>query len=224
MNIAVLVPVKELGQAKSRLAALLAPEERRRLATLMLEGVLAQVARLPPRFGRVLVSSYPPALALGRAAGFETLIEGRQRSESASVDEASAELARRGVTGVLRLPLDLPNLEADDLLEVLALAEEGHEAVLVPSRDGSGTNGLYRAPATLFASRFGAGSLALHEEAARHSARRWRVLALQSLALDVDDPGDVEEVLRVGRTGPVLAYLHEIGVAARLAGMRRQGA
>jgi 2-phospho-L-lactate guanylyltransferase len=238
--VAILVPVKDLARAKSRLAPLLSLPERRELAWRMLETVLRALAAAAEAFAappfpatprlalrRVVVTSYAPAMELARALGFAVLEEARQVSESESVDAASATLAREGVTGVLRVPLDLPLLGAAHVTPLLQAIAEGAAAaqplaLLVPSRDRRGTNALYRSPPTLFPSRFGPDSLALHEQAARAAAPpgRVQVLPLDGFALDVDDPGDVAALLdaRVpsGTSCPALDYLRALGVGERV--------
>ena len=107
-DIAILVPVKELSHSKTRLSPLLSGEERRRLAWVLLERVLREVARAQRHCRRVVVSNYAPAIELAEASGFEVIREARQISESDSVDAASTLLERQGVRGVLRVPLDLP--------------------------------------------------------------------------------------------------------------------
>jgi 2-phospho-L-lactate guanylyltransferase len=218
--IVVLVPVKDLEQAKTRLAPLLSREERRGLALLMLEGVLAEVARVKGVRSRVVVTSYAPAIALAGRLGCEVLRETHQVSESASVDAASAQLEREGVTGVLRVPLDLPLFQASALSPVLAEAHAGRRAVLVPSRDGTGTNALYRAPPTLFPSRFGPDSLRLHREAARRLTDQVAVLPVPALGLDIDDGADVAELLRRNQPCPALDYLRALDAGTRLAGLQ----
>jgi len=221
MTIALLVPVKHLDEAKTRLAPLLAAAERRALAAVMLEGTLAVAGRLAGVARRVVVTNYAPAIALARAEGFEVLREERQRSESDSVDAACALLAGEGVKAILRLPLDLPLLKGEDLAAILDAAAAGAPVVLVPSLSGTGTNALYRSPPALFASRFGPGSLALHEEQARRHGAVPRVLALESLALDIDDEDDVRELARRAVPCPALDYLRSIGIGARLAARQR---
>lgn len=222
MTLAVLIPVKDLSQAKTRLARLLSVEERAALAGIMLAGVLEAVSRIPAalagdRLRRVVVTAHAPAAELGRRLGFEILAEQRPRSESASVDRASALLEAEGVSGVLRIPLDLPLIAAADLERLMVPIQEGCAAVLVPSLSGTGTNALYRSPPTLFPSRFGPGSLALHEQEARRRARDVRLLPLESLALDVDDPDDVRELVRRAQPCPALDFLRAHGIEERLA-------
>lgn len=222
--IAVLVPVKDLTRAKSRLSPALSQDERRELAWVLLQGTLRTLAAAGTGGPRFVVTSYPPAIALARELGYEVIEETRQVSESASVDAASAELERQGHTGVLRVPLDLPLLSPDDLAPVLAAARDGAAAVLVPARDRLGTNALYRAPPSLFPSQFGPDSLTLHERAARAAAADVRIVPVEGFALDIDDPDDVSELLRRGTPCPALDYLRSLDIAARLERVAREPA
>ncbi len=216
MTLALLIPVKDLANAKQRLAGLLTQAERSRLARIMLEGVLRECAALPAGFRKVMATSGRLAMDMAKAHGFEVLEERSQESESTSVDRAAAWLEAEGVRGVLRVPLDLPLIAGAELMRLAELARGGMECILVPSLDGTGTNGLYRAPPTAFPSRFGPGSLALHEALARAHTASHEVVPLASLALDIDEPGDVAELIARGEDCPSLAYLEEIGVPGRL--------
>jgi 2-phospho-L-lactate/phosphoenolpyruvate guanylyltransferase len=223
-RIALLVPVKDLTRAKSRLSPLLSLEERRELAWLLLEGTLRTLAAADSGGPRAVVTSYAPAMALARELGFAVLEEAQQVSESASVDAASAALQRDGLAGVLRIPLDLPLLRPEHLAPLLQAAREGAAAVLVPARDRLGTNALYRSPPTLFPSHFGPDSLTLHERAARAAAADVRVLPLEGFALDIDDPADAAELLRRGDACPAADYLRGLELAARLERVAREPA
>lgn len=221
MTLAILVPVKDLSRAKTRLARLLSEAERAELAGLLLAGVLEAIARLPDTAAgeplrRVVVTAHAPAAESARRHGFEVLPESAPVSESESVDRASALLEREGVRGILRIPLDLPLIEAADLARLVALGRNGAAALLVPSLAGTGTNGLYRAPPNLFPSRFGPGSLALHREEAQRRGVAAQIVPLDSLALDVDDPEDVRLWLQRKRPSPALEYLQSCGIEARL--------
>src|SRR3989475_11965872 len=113
---------------------------------------------------------------------WETLPEERQISESDSVDTASRICEAGGVRGVLRVPLDLPLIQSDDIDDLLALEFESPALVIVPSRDGTGTNAILRTPPTLFPSHFGNGSFLKHlAEAAKSGARRIALVPVPSL-------------------------------------------
>jgi len=189
--LAILIPVKDLAHAKQRLAATLPQEARTRLAHAMLEDAFAAVAGVRERVPVFVVSSDSGALAAARARGWVCLPETRQTSESDSVDAASRICVARGVTALLRLPIDIPLVRAADVEAVLAACPAAPGAVLVPSQSGVGTNALLRTPPDLFRSCFGPGSLARHLEEARTVNAEVRILRNPRIELDVDDEADL---------------------------------
>lgn len=210
---AILIPVKDLSRAKQRLAGLLGEAERTALARAMLEDVFGAVAAARGVDAVFVISSDAPALARARALGWEVFPEHRQLSESHSVDEASRMCQARGVDTLLRLPIDIPLVETRDIEALLHLAAENPSAVLVPSRDGSGTNALLRTPPTLFPSHFGPGSLARHLDEAARAGVAARVVRNPRIALDIDDEADLVQFLAVeGRESATSACLRRLGV------------
>jgi 2-phospho-L-lactate/phosphoenolpyruvate guanylyltransferase len=213
---ALLIPIKDPTHGKTRLADLLSPDERRRLAWAMFEDVSRAVAaaRKPDRI--VMVTSYGPAVAHARGLGWEALIEDSQISESSSVDWASRVLSERGFDTVMRLPADLPLARAEDIDELLSVELSKPGALLVPSREGTGTNVIIRTPPILFPSRFGPNSLALHKREARRVGVDCVIMKNTRIALDVDEPADVEMVLGKGRGTETFAALTAMGAFERL--------
>jgi 2-phospho-L-lactate/phosphoenolpyruvate guanylyltransferase len=195
---AVLIPVKDLTCAKQRLAGLLSQEERTALARAMLEDVFAAVAAAHGAEAVFVVSSDPFALARACSLGWEIISESHQRSESHSVDEASRICQERGVHSLLRLPIDIPLLEPGDVDALLDAAAAGPSAVLVPSRDSTGTNAILRTPPALFPAHFGPNSLARHVDEARRAGARVQVLRNPRVELDIDDEADLRVFLASG--------------------------
>jgi len=207
----ILIPVKDLAQAKQRLAPALPQEARTLLARAMLEDVFAAVASVRPQVPVFVVSSDPHALSAARARRWECLVETRQLSESDSVDSASRQCAERGITALLRLPTDIPLVRAADIEDVLAASPAAPGAVLVPSRSGDGTNALLRTPPGAFPSRFGPDSWRLHLEEAGRIGAEVCTLRRPRLELDVDDEADLRALAACqdlgGHTATVLREL-----------------
>lgn len=199
---AILIPVKEFREAKKRLAPHFSSTERAALAEAMCEDFFEVVAATSCVERVFVISKEPGALARARERGWETILETRQISESDSVDAASQYCAARGVEVLLRLPIDLPLAEAQDIEAIFRKFDEKCDenfnarpaVVLVPSRDGTGTNALLRTPPALFPSRFGPNSFALHLAEAERSGARVCVLRNPRLELDVDELEDLRNV------------------------------
>lgn len=188
---AVLIPVKDLSRAKQRLSAHLTSAERTALARAMLEDVFAVVAQARGIDHVFVVSSDATALKQARSLGWEAIPETHQISESDSVDFASSSCAERGVGMLLRLPIDIPLVQPQDIETMFAQANTAPATVLVPSRDGTGTNALLRTPPLLFPSHFGPGSFARHLAEAGRSGAHTIVLRNERIELDVDDLEDL---------------------------------
>jgi 2-phospho-L-lactate guanylyltransferase len=216
----ILIPVKDLARAKQRLAPLMTQEERTRLAWAMLEGTFAAAARARNVDRIAVVTLYQPAIELARAYGMEMIIETEQISESASVDFGSRKAQERGATSVLRLPIDLPLVTTEDIETILTHLSETPSAVIVPSRDGIGTNAILRSPPTLFPSHFGPGSLAKHLGEAAQAQAHCEVIHLPRIALDIDDLEDVAVLMKQGCGTPVYDLLAEMRINERLQAMK----
>jgi 2-phospho-L-lactate guanylyltransferase len=217
---ALLIPLKDPTHAKTRLAEFLSEDERRRLAWAMFEDVFgaASAARVPDRV--VLVSSFPPAVEKARSLGWETLIEESQISESASVDWASGVLSENGFDTVMRLPADLPLVQAEDIDRLLSIVLDSPGALIVPSREGTGTNAIIRRPPALFPSRFGPNSLALHKQEAARVGVECLVVTNERVALDIDEPTDLEALLEEGGASRAVEILNAMNVTERLKDVR----
>jgi 2-phospho-L-lactate/phosphoenolpyruvate guanylyltransferase len=202
---ALLIPVKDLRNAKQRLAPALSQADRTALAAAMFDDFCASIVKVRCVDEIFVATSYEPAIERAIALGWEVLRETSQKSESASVDAASRICAERGVTSLARLPIDLPLVTPADIEEIFAAARATPSAVIVPSRSGTGTNALLRTPPTLFPSFFGPNSFPKHTHAAVSCGAELAVLRNERLELDVDDWDDLQ----------VLAARHDLPAATR---------
>jgi 2-phospho-L-lactate/phosphoenolpyruvate guanylyltransferase len=214
---ALLLPIKDLRNAKQRLASVLAPEERFALAQVMLADTIRAVRGVRRAEKIFLITNYAPAIQAGEENGWEILREELQISESISVDTASQQCQERGITALLRLPLDVPLVQASDIDELLEVECAAPGVVIVPSRDGTGTNAILRTLPTLFRSHFGSGSFAKHYGEAQRAGARIFVRRNVRLEMDVDDEADLRALLEHDRSGTQTGiWLRESGVAERL--------
>jgi 2-phospho-L-lactate guanylyltransferase len=219
---AVLIPVKDLGQAKQRLAPVLTQADRTKLALAMMQDVFAAVTAARGVDRVFLVSSYGPAIERGRDLGWEIINEERQTCESDSVDYASGLCAERGVAALLRLPIDIPLVQPEDIDWLMHEVEQAPSVVIVPSGSG-GTNAILRSPPTLFPSHFGPGSLAKHSEEAQAKGARCKILRNERIELDVDEAKDLRALLThgAGRQSAAVRWLTASGIASAITGSSR---
>jgi 2-phospho-L-lactate guanylyltransferase len=190
----ILVPVKNLSSAKQRLAGILDQPSRTALAQAMLYDVLTTLHRWHNRPQVAVVTSDPFATNLATEYRFEVMPDSDNPGETGAIEMATRICVERGVKSTLVIPADIPLIEAWELEEILKKAPaEG--SVLVPAGDGRGTNAAFRCPANLFPLRFGNDSFKPHHAAAEASGKPCVVLNLPGIAIDVDNPPDLEELL-----------------------------
>jgi len=188
----ILVPVKNLKQAKQRLAAVLDQAARTELAQAMLQDVLEVLASWQGRPEVAIVSCDSFALALASTYGFEIIADHRNSGETDAIEMATGVCEMRGLD-TLVIPADIPLIQAWEMQAIVDAAPEVG-TVLVPAGDGRGTNAVLRRPAALFPLRFGNDSFKPHLAAAQASGESCVVLSLPGIAVDVDNPADLKQL------------------------------
>ena len=190
----ILIPVKNLSAAKQRLAAVLDQPARTELAQAMLHDVVATLAAWPRRPACALVTGDPFAVDLARQHDLEIIPDPANPGETGAIELATNICIARGIDSTLVIPADIPLIQAGELEEILNHApKEG--SVLAPAADGRGTNAVLRRPANLFPLRFGNDSFKPHLAAARATGKPCIVLQLRGIAVDVDNPEDLQCLL-----------------------------
>jgi 2-phospho-L-lactate guanylyltransferase len=190
----ILVPVKNLSAAKQRLASVLDQPLRTKLAQAMLQDVLAALHAWKDRPPVAVVSSDPYAVKLADEYGFEIIPDPENPGETGAIEMATKVCIERGAESTIVIPADIPLIEAWEFEEIMKHAPaEG--SVLVPAGDGRGTNAAFRRPADLFPLRFGNDSFKPHLAAAQGTGKPCVVLQLPGIAVDVDNPADLQQLV-----------------------------
>ena len=192
-HVVVVVPVRDLESAKSRLGEALDPEERRALVTVMLDRTIR--AAIEAGFETLVVSPSDDVLAIAASAGAESLHQTGDGLNEA-LELATLTAAGSGATAILIVPVDLPAIDAGALTAVVANAHavivHGRGLVaVVPDRHGRGTNALLVSPPGIIGFSFGPDSRVRHAEAAR-AANAVHVELGGPLALDLDTVDDLD--------------------------------
>jgi 2-phospho-L-lactate/phosphoenolpyruvate guanylyltransferase len=177
----VLVPVKRLDEAKTRLAEMLTADERADLMQELLAHVLTVVAEAG--VGPVTVVSAEP-LELDGTPRFDDSGLPWNDALSAAIEQ----VVREPVVAIVAA--DLPLLTAEDVRALVGATPECGLAVARAS-DG-GTNAVSMRPPGRVTTHFGEpGSAAVHERAAWLVGGDAHVLDRPGLAFDIDTPGDL---------------------------------
>jgi 2-phospho-L-lactate guanylyltransferase len=198
MRTLAILPVKSFGAAKQRLSDLLGQGSREALAQAMFSDVLASLRRAK---GVDVVAVVTGDARAESAAGGGRVLVLRDRAQTGQSDAAGCGIEHAleaCFERVLLVPGDTPLIDPLEIDGMLTRASaEGLDAVIVPDRAGTGTNGLLLRPPDAFRPSFGPGSLERHVEAAAAAGLRYRVEAIGSLMHDVDTPDDLADLGRL---------------------------
>lgn len=193
-----LIPVKNLGNAKQRLGEALRQSQRSQLAEAMLTDVMYAAAGVRSRIDVALVTGDARAKQLAAEFGFRVIEDVRNESETAAIEMATAWCEQRGYHTTVVIPGDIPLAASDELNAVLEAApNEG--AVFVPAYDRRGSNCVLRRPASLIPLRFGNDSFLPHCEAMQKTGKELIILEMPGIGLDIDNPHELQ--LLVEREG-----------------------
>jgi 2-phospho-L-lactate guanylyltransferase len=190
----ILVPVKNTASAKQRLASVLDQPARTQLAQAMLTDVLTTLHGWKNRPKVGIVTSDPYTTKLAAEYRFDVIPDPDNPGETGAIEMATRVCIKRGEDSTLVIPADIPLIESWELEEIYKHAP-GEGSVLVPAGDGRGTNAAFRRPANLFPLRFGNDSFKPHHAAAQASGKPCVVLNLPGIAVDVDNPPDLRQLL-----------------------------
>jgi 2-phospho-L-lactate guanylyltransferase (CobY/MobA/RfbA family) len=150
---------------------------------------------------------------MARSAGALTIDEEFPRGLNAAVALSTSALVAQGAETVCTVLSDIPLTAAEDIDAVFAAMPSGRGAVLVPSREFSGTNMICRSPADAVPTRFGRMSLVRHLDDCRSAGIPAKVLRLARPALDLDVIGDLVEFERAGSATHTQNQLSRLGIA-----------
>ena len=201
---AILVPIKNTSTAKQRLSSILDQPSRTKLAQAMLHDVLTALHECLGRRKEndltvAIVSSDPFATEVARGYKFQVIPDPANPGETGAIEMATQVCIERGADSTLVVPADIPLIQSWEIEEIFKhVPAKG--SLLVPAGDGRGTNAAFRRPANLFPLRFGNDSFKPHHAAAQATGKPCIVLNLPGIAVDVDNPEDLHQLISLPGT------------------------
>lgn len=193
-DLAVVVPIKALDQAKQRLGPFLTPVERAELMQVMARDVLAAVSTAVPLRELWVCCGDQAGAELARQFGAQVVLDERPEAGlNAIIARMAQRLAQAGWERILVVHADLPGLTAEDV--AMAGHFDHNELLLVADHAGTGSNLLGWGLHTGFVAHYGEGSHQRHYAQAVRLGLAVRSPQLPWATLDVDRPEDVTRLL-----------------------------
>lgn len=196
MSTWVIIPVKPMRLAKSRLSSVVTPEQRQQFAETMLRHVLQVVKAVPQVTGTLVISRDNRALSIARDFGAKTVQESGAPELNSALMRATRIIESWRSSAVLILPADLPLIEPDDVRELIRMGEAPMSVVLSTDQNQDGTNALFVRPPGLIKYAYGEGSFQRHKELGFQAGAQVHVYHSPRLELDIDLPEDIEAYFR----------------------------
>ncbi len=184
-----IVPIKPLGDRKTRLAGYLTARDRAYLSETLFAGVIGTL-QASPEVARILVVAKRPPDVCGPEDNVVEWVVDRGKGLNAALEDA------RLVAGdgrQLILHADLPLVAPADIAALLAAA--GDDIAIAPDRRRIGTNALAIGAGRRIVLRFGDNSFASHRDQYPNAAI---LSGRPGLEIDIDAPADYVEALRLG--------------------------
>jgi 2-phospho-L-lactate guanylyltransferase len=190
MSTVAILPVKTFAEAKRRLRPGLDPAQRQALAQAMFCDVLAALGHTTAVQRVLVVSADRGAQRIAAGYGADVVAD-KEHGHNAAARRGVQEAQSSGAQRVLLVPGDCPALNPDEVDELVGRPVTAPSALIVPDRHGTGTNALLLTPPDALAPSFGPGSRDRHLGQALDSHVNGEVVAVPTLALDVDTTDDL---------------------------------
>ena len=204
MTVWAAVPVKEFAGAKQRLSPLLTEAQRQALAAAMLEDVLAALAQAP--LAGIMVNTVDPhARDIALRCGARVVTDSARGGHTAAVT-AMAHILAAEAHDMLSVPSDIPRVTAAEIAAVLEAAKPAPSVTIVPAHDERGSNAVLLSPPLVMQLRFGDDSYLPHLAAARALGIEPTIVRLPGIALDIDQPEDLQAFMRAEPPMATRAY------------------
>ena len=185
----VVIPVKDLSQAKRRLQGVLTPDERTGLVLAMLRDLLTTLNQCA--LGDIWLVAHDEAVFdLGAEFGTRDICESVSQGYNQGVSAGLRAVDPQN--SVVVLPADLPLAQPHDIMRLFE-AEVGINptVAIVPDRHNRGTNGLFLSAPDLITPDFGESSLFNHKVAAAQLGITATIVPIDAMAMDIDTADDL---------------------------------
>ncbi len=190
-SVQVIIPIKPLSLAKSRLASMLDNHTREALVLMMLDRVIR---------ASTAVLSADACLVLGgdqvvRAMLLDHGIEPEEDNDGNLNDAlwSAINLAKaKNYSATLILPADLPLLEPSDILEIIRASNGLTCHVCSPASQDGGTNAFFQPIGNGIKPMMGVASFSKHRSAIESLGRNFVILQRPKIGFDLDNETDYE--------------------------------
>jgi 2-phospho-L-lactate guanylyltransferase len=185
------VPLKHPACARSRLLEALTAKQRHSMYFTLARRIIIALRDVPMVRDTVIVTSSAEVEIFAGHLGVRVMHQMRDEGINSACEAALASAV--GITNALIVPGDLPLVTSESITALLQSSHlQDRGVTIAPDRRHIGTNALVCTPADAIRLRFGPNSFAEHLRTARDHGLVYRVFESSELALDIDEPEDLD--------------------------------
>jgi 2-phospho-L-lactate guanylyltransferase len=200
--------VKTFANGKKRLASLLTVDERIKLSEAMLYDVLDAVSNCRSISKTIIVSKDERIWSIAKEFGTMIVEEAEEMGVNAAV--ALTDNICRDSDASIVIPQDLPLIQPSDLDTFCKSAGNEDCIIITPSHRYDGTNALLRKPPNIMKTHYDEDSYEIHLKKARENNISAKIIMNKRLMLDLDEPGDIAQIMSENSETRTITYLKEI--------------
>ena len=190
MKTVAILPVKKFDAAYSRLAERLTQEQRRRVAEATFLDMLGKIRRCRTVSETVVITADEGAARHSNWLGHPVVRQASDQGHTSAANAGVRAALERGADRIAMLATDCPLFDPAELDDRLGITPRS--ALIIPDQAGTGTNALVLCPPDAFEPAFGVDSCARHIGHAKRAGISFALERLESLAVDLDTPEDME--------------------------------
>lgn len=195
MKATILIPVKTLASAKSRLTKFLSTDKREKLVLEMLQHVIETIKTSDAQYEIFVVTNDKRVETLAKK--FDTkIIHEKNPGQNRALTFAAKQINYHAP--VLTISEDLPLLKSDDIKNLFLLMKETN-IVLAPSKEKTGTNAILMRKPLLIPYQFGKNSLSKFITSAENNKYNYKLYENETIAFDVDTVQDLEKIQTISK-------------------------
>ena len=206
----VVIPVKQISQAKQRLSKILSSEERRDFFSAMLEDVLSMMVKIDFFEKIILATNCSHAISIAGRHGITHFETGPDDGLNLAAGETVNHLLENGISDMFLIPADIPLITEEEINSAIKAHPSAPSLTIIPSRDKLGSNCLLLSPPSMMPMKFGPDSYFRHLEIAQSNGLKINTMELPGFGLDIDEPADLFELLNLEGDTRSQKYLQEL--------------
>lgn len=187
----VIIPVKPLSQAKSRLARTLKAPTRAALVRAIFSRTLDVIAQVDRVAGTIVVSRDLTILELARQRSNVIALAEAESGLNPAITQGAQWAGAHGGQSVIIVPVDLPLITPADVDALIDLAVDPRCLVIAPDRHNDGTNLMLVRPPNALQFAYGSASFNAHRAQAAERGLQVHIYRSATSGLDLDVPDDL---------------------------------